>query len=395
MNILEKFFSINKYTEHSNLCNKVKISLLGIKLTFTIQKKKNKIKSCVAVIDCGGIGDYMMCRPYFKYLKQSPKFKGAYFIYLCKDAYKEMTKIYDKDIFNEVIPYDKNYKKIKKELNKKYEIDTLINIYGLSKGNGFRGWKKRYNLIKNLNIKNKIADVTIDNKEDLKNKNLKIYNTLILTEPNVFDLERRRQFFSKLTGVSIPQINKKIVPFFDFQKDYICISPYTNTRKRDYDNKKWIEILNYLIENTGKDIQIVLLGGKNDRIEIDLIFKNLKSNNKCINLSGLIDASLLPSILKNAKCLISMETGTVHIAESVNCPTLCISCGAYYGKMLPYKNPNIHYVFPDKFEELLLKNNPNMLKDFYQANWTFSAKDILSEKVINYINKYLPISPKG
>ena len=387
-NLLQKIFFIQKIIDEKEF-TRININLLGLKIKF---KALNKIENCVAIVDCGGIGDYMICRPYFKYLKESPKFKDCNFIYLCKDAYQDMVKTYDNDVFKDVITYDEDYKATKKAL-KKFKIHTLINLFSLSRGNNFRGWLTRHNLIKNLKIKRKIADVTIETNDDLKNPNLKIFNEFIVTKNKPFELERRRQFFEKVAETSIPHISKQITPIIDFSKEYICISLFTGYKKRNYDESKWIEVLNYLIENISQDTQLLFLGSNNDKNNIQQILNKLNNSSHCINFAGISNISLVPSILKNAKLLIALETGTVHIAESVNCPTICISCGAHYGRFLPYNNQNISYVFPDKFEDLLIEKNKDILDTFYQANWTYKVKDIPSEKIIKEIDKFLSSAP--
>ena len=189
-----KILNIQKKVKNKEF-TRITVTFLGVKINFKI---RTKIKNCVAIVNCDRIGDYMFCRPYFRFLKESPKFKNSYFIYLCKETYQDMIKNYDSNIFDEVITYNKDYKTLIKYL-KKYEIEILINTTGLNKKNSFRGWLVRYNLVKNLKAKKKIADVIIDTEEDLKNPNLKIYDELVVTRTKDFELERRRQFFEKLS----------------------------------------------------------------------------------------------------------------------------------------------------------------------------------------------------
>ena len=382
-----KFLNIQKKVKNKEF-TRITVTFLGVKINFKI---RTKIKNCVAIVNCDRIGDYMFCRPYFRFLKESPKFKNSYFIYLCKETYQDMIKNYDSNIFDEVITYNKDYKTLIKYL-KKYEIEILINTTGLNKKNSFRGWLVRYNLVKNLKAKKKIADVIIDTEEDLKNPNLKIYDELVVTRTKDFELERRRQFFEKLSGINIPQTEKKIQALvnFNFSKDYMCISLFTTATKRNYDENKWIDILNYILNKIPDDMQLIFLGGINDRLKIGNIIEQLNSNSfKCVNLAGLCNISLVPSILKKSKLLLSTETGTVHIAESVNCPTICISCGAFYGRFLPYNTDKISYIFPDEFDKILKENDTKKLESFYLANWTYSTKDIPSQKVIKEIDKFL------
>jgi lipopolysaccharide heptosyltransferase II len=104
-----------------------------------------------------------------------------------------------------------------------------------------------------------------------------------------------------------------------FLKDkYIAIAPgaahYT---------KKWpIEYFMELVEILGKtqNEKIVILGGLDDTDDGN----ELELNNKVINLTGKL--SLLESaiIIKNAKVLISNDSGVMHIATAVQTPVLAI-----------------------------------------------------------------------
>lgn len=387
MKLLENVFSIKNVEDKRKNCKHKIITILGIKIK--LRNKTEKIKNCVAILDCYGIGDYMMCRPYFQYLRNCPKYKDSFFIFLKNSGYNNIPEIYDDGFFDVIISIPKDLKALKKELDYNYEITTVINLYTLLKQINFIDYCNLHNLVKTLNVKHSIADIITESENDLNNKNLKIYDTCITTKPKYFELERRRQFFENLTQTSIPKTNKKIEPLFDLKQDYICLSLCSNSLNRSYDNKKWIVILNYLIANTPNNMQLVFLGSQKERGKIDNILQNLKSNNKCKNIAGTTTPALLPVLLKGAKCLISVETGTVHIAESVNCPTLCMSCGAYWHRFLPYENTVINYVLPDGFDELLKEDNPEKLTQFYYANYTFTTLDIKPEKVIKYINKYL------
>jgi ADP-heptose:LPS heptosyltransferase len=44
----------------------------------------------------------------------------------------------------------------------------------------------------------------------------------------------------------------------------------------------------------------------------------------------------LVSIIASAQCLISNETGAVHVAAAVGTPSICVLGGGHYGQFLPY-----------------------------------------------------------
>ena len=96
-----------------------------------IFKKKDK---AVLFFEPGGIGDYMFCRPFFKFIKQSEKFKNLKIIYVVKDYFHEFMNAYDFDYFDEIISYnifdfetDRHYRKYLFNKLNKYKFIQIVN----------------------------------------------------------------------------------------------------------------------------------------------------------------------------------------------------------------------------------------------------------------------------
>jgi len=118
--IIKNIFSITNSKTHKI------ITVFFIK--FKIKRNKKSKIPYLVLLDPGGIGDYTFCRPYFKYIKKSPKYKSYKIIYITKDIYADMTKCYNSSSFDEILGYNtKNYKYLFKHL-KGYNIKTLINL---------------------------------------------------------------------------------------------------------------------------------------------------------------------------------------------------------------------------------------------------------------------------
>ena len=311
-------------------------------------------------------------------------------IFFCKNIYKEFLYNYEKEIFDEIIPYSTMTSKILNHHLKKYKFEYLINLYSLVEENDYlTAWPVRQNLIKQIKTKCKIADVTASNNFE-RNKNLKMWDKLIVTEPNCFELERRRQFFERLLEIPIPKEDTSLIPLCNFKKDYIVISLFTNVPERNYSKEKWIQIINHILQNSNNELQLLFIGVNKDKKGAEEILNNIDDKyNPCKNIIGLNAISLLPSILSGAKFLLSCETGTVHIANAVECKTICLSCGAYYGRFLPYNTGNVEYIFPDEFQHLVDSNNQTELQKFYKFNDQFSTSDINVEKVIKVVDRYI------
>ena len=216
---------------------------------------------------------------------------------------------------------------------------------------------------------------------DIK-KRFSEFNNIIVTECVGYEWERKRIFFERALDIKIKSENLNITPLIDFREKYITISLMAMNVYRCYSNEKWIDVLEYIIRNTRDDVKLLFIGGKIDFDLTNSLISKLSNKNRCVNLCGLIDSSMIPVVLKNSEFLLSPETGTVHIAAALNCPTICLSCGANYGRCLPHEN--VTYVYPDEFDEILVHSSEE-IKDFYYFNYKYKTESISPNK----INKYL------
>ncbi|MFX5734413.1 glycosyltransferase family 9 protein, partial [Acinetobacter baumannii] len=55
-----------------------------------------------------------------------------------------------------------------------------------------------------------------------------------------------------------------------------------------------------------------------------------------INLSGKTSLPQLLSVLRGARCLLSVDTGSVHLAAAVGCTVFGIFNGSQYKRFAPY-----------------------------------------------------------
>lgn len=362
------------------------ISILFFKFKF---KRKLKTPTLV-LIEPGGIGDYMFCRPFFKYIKLSPKFKNHKIILVTKDIYRDMSMCYDGMYFDKIVGYNtRNYKKIIKELNN-YNVCTLINLRCVVFEEK-QDWYIRYNIANGIRAKEKIISIlNVKNEEFKKLGQFKIYNKIIFSNNALFELERRREFFENILNIPIALESKEISQIYNVNKKHIAVSIMAIDKGRQYSLDKWITILNHIIDNTSSDTEILFLGIESEFKMIQKLIDNLKDNSRCTNIAGKIPISILPLVLEKCSFLLSVETGTVHIAESVGCKTICLCNGSFYGRFQPYINGLVKYVYPREFLSFLEKNkNTSAMLDFYGFNPQFLTETILESDVIKEINLLL------
>lgn len=349
---------------------------------FFNRKEKDKY---LLLIEPGGIGDYIFCRPFFKYFKESLKYKDYKIIYLAKDIYADFVSTFDGEYFDKIIAYNtkalernKNYQKyLYSEINS-YHIDTLINLRGITPFIKDIGFRRR--LVKSVKARKKIVDVIPDKNNNVSNLKISMYNEPIIDywgkEYNyLFENERRRLFFEKILELKIPKteldFDKNNLLFDYINRDFIVLSICTNDSKRLYPREKWIHIAKYILENKPKTY-LYFIGTNNEKNKIDEVVSAIDSP-YCCNLAGMIPISVLPMFLSKSKMLLGVETGTVHIANLVGCKTICFSNGLSYGRFHPYPNNKSGYLYPEKFEEYIKTASQNELIKIYCGESSFDT----------------------
>jgi len=103
-------------------------------------------------------------------------------------------------------------------------------------------------------------------------------------------------------------------------QDYIVINPAASSPKRSWLAERYAAVADYAINNYG--VKVVLSGGP-AQVEKDLAQAvESHSQNQLINLVGKTSLKELATVLKNAKAVISPDTGPAHIAAAVGTPTI-------------------------------------------------------------------------
>ena len=74
--------------------------------------------------------------------------------------------------------------------------------------------------------------------------------------------------------------------------------------------KEWINFINLLILYT--NFKIVIVGNKNEIMKNNLIYTAINKNINFLNLTGKTSFNELVSVVKNALCVISSDTGVMH-----------------------------------------------------------------------------------
>ena len=166
---------------------------------------------------------------------------------------------------------------------------------------------------------------------------------------------------------------------------WIILHAGVSEKKREYPFDLWVETAQRLIEEFG--YQVLLTGGPSEKELTDQL--QLAIGERSFSMGGYFSLIELVALINKAPLLISVNTGTVHIAAAVNTPVIVLYAltnpqhfpWKAVGKVLPYsipedlhsKNEVIRYVNQKYFSSTF-----NMVYPFEIIS---AAKDILNDSL--------------
>lgn len=171
-----------------------------------------------------------------------------------------------------------------------------------------------------------IFDENTNINETFKNIGIKIDN--IEKKHNVFDI---RQFHATDLGFMLtpkemtcefyPDKNEENIELrSEFSNGYVVLHPVQTWPSRTWSKDNWIELINLLKQN---NINYVLVGKDDKETGYFDIIKKVYEFNKDdegfgINLLNNTTLSQTWNIINNAKCIITMDSGILHLAGTTN-----------------------------------------------------------------------------
>jgi ADP-heptose:LPS heptosyltransferase len=130
---------------------------------------------------------------------------------------------------------------------------------------------------------------------------------------------------------------------------------------------------------------IVICGGNGDRIYADA-FKEAFAGS-ATDLTGATRLKELLTILHRAEALVTVDTGSVHLAAAVGCRILGIYNGSQYGRFSPYPvqmTNKVISIYPTEIAEDLI--NPTMIQQKYLYTVTIPYQWVQPKQVIENLN---------
>ena len=377
------------------MLNRLKGILYEITGLFAASGNRKKQSSAILIVKTDEIGDYLLWRCFLKELSTSERFSGKTVHFCGNSSWKSLFDAFDSDGIQHTIWLEKLC--FKKDLF--YRFRFLKNIY-----------RERYLIVINPTysrdkrnddaiVKAAMAGETIGmvgNPESVKPYELGydkgLYTQLFdHSEKPLFEFLRNRLFTEFITGTQ-SQIKNTLVPFnrlpvlpIELPEKFAVVFPGSRSKSRIWPTDYFIAVCNYLYTSYG--FTIVIAGAGADKIYTTAFADQYQY--PCINLYGSTTLPQMLSLLKNAQCLLSVDTGSVHLAAAAGCAVFGVFNGSQYKRFAPYPPeiaPDFFAIYPDEVEAEL--SDAELVKKKYEFVVPVPYSSVSPEKMIQKIAAY-------
>lgn len=334
--------------------------LWGVKVKNTPIEKKTLL-----LVRTSHIGDYILWRKMFAYIRKSRRFEGYKITLVGNKSWKGLFEHFDADTVDETIWLDMHrfkkdmryrYSALKKVSRSGFEIviNTIFSRCKREDDAFVMACKKAYK------IGHESDDTNIFFYEKGYDKNL--YDELFKDERTyLFELIRDVHFTEFLINEQLPANitprflpEEQKMPSYWNEQDYFVVFPGSSSPKKMWKPEYFAAVAQFVAERYG--LKVVIGGGPGDKEYVAGFLQYYKG--AVIDLCGKTSLVEFAQVLQDAKMLISIDTGSVHVAAAVDCPVFAIYNGSHYGRYNPYPeyiSKKMFGIYPDSIDEQINK----------------------------------------
>lgn len=367
-------------------------------MVFVISLSKRQInKRSLLIIRLDSIGDYILLRNFFKFLREDERYKN-YKITLCGNiVWKDLAEHFDKTAFDNFIWLDR--KQFKENFSYRYSF--LKKIYKLGFEIALETTYSREilfgdSLVKVSQAKERIGCTgSIDKTAKWKRGILSdaFYTKLLpSTKSNLFEFYRNKEFFEQLLNKKLA-IKKtsmdcsNIAVQLPTTKNFIVVFPGAQFQNRIWSAVNYAQVIGKILLTT--DYAIVLAGSHLDKKIADTIVHAV-GGSRIVDMTGKTTLLEMTKLVAGASLVIANETMGVHIAAAVNVPFVCISNGQHLGRFNPYPAEIFgdgYYIYPEQISAQIDKLSK--LIEEYRFEGIHDINTIHPEKVMTLVEVVL------
>ena len=369
-----------------------------------LNRLKGILYDCIGLLACSGsrppsglkllivktdeIGDFMLWHNFLQELVSADQFKGHEIHFCGNSSWKSLFETFDNNLVQQCFWLQK----VRFKKNMRYRLDFLANIY-----------RQQYTCVINPTFSRdkRNDDAIVKSSKSPKNigmvanlESVRSYErgydkglyTRLFDHPEkpVFEFIRNLLFTEFVTGrkslVQDTKIDTNKLPSLPagLPEKYFVVFPGSRSKARIWPATNFVTVSKHLFEQYGWTA--VVCGGPDDAEYADAF--NAAYTNPSIDLTGKTSLPQLMTVLKNAQCLLSVDTGSVHLAAATGCTVFGIYNGSQYGRFAPYPAsmaPNFYPVYPDNVEAELA--DASLVKQKYEFVVDVPYSAVTPEKI--------------
>lgn len=373
----------------------------GIGWLASLGPRSSSGRKKMLIIRVDEIGDYMLWHRFLGELTKADKFKDHEVHFIGNQSWKALFNQFDAASAWVSHTWWMDKIRFKKEMG--YRLGLLKKIYRENYDiviNPTFSRDKRYDdsIVTAARARERIGMVA--NQESIHpyeigyDKNL--YTRLFHhPEKPIFEFLRNRLFTEFVTGHPSSIQNTLVDPALlpapkqGLPEKYFVVFPGSRSAARIWPTHYFNRVSQYLHETHGWTP--VVAGTRSDETYTNAFCEN--SHTPVTNLTGQTNLPDMLTLLKNAQCLISVDTGSIHLAAAVGGKVFGIFNGSQYKRFAPYPESlasHVYPIYPDTIEKEL--QNPELVLQKYEFVVPISYASVPPEKVILTIHQHF--SPK-
>lgn len=328
-------------------------------------RKRSRVKKLL-LVRVDEIGDCMLWRPFIHEVVSSDTYQGYEFHFCGNQSWKSLLLCFDKEKFTKYFWMDKIA--FKKRMGYRFRFLSLI-------------YQERYDIVINPTFsRDKRYDDSIvkaarsplrlgmvANQESVSTYEIgydKNFYTQLFDHPEkpIFEFYRNRLFSNFITSTESAITNTKVdqqclpaVPY-PLPEKYFVVFPGSRSKERIWPTENFIRVSQYLFENYGWTA--LVCGTVADTVYTDAFCEGYPYLMQ--NVTGQTSLTDMLAIFAKAQCLLSVDTGSVHLAAAVGCTVFGIFNGSQYKRFAPYPTElahNFYAIYPDEIENELAQDS--------------------------------------
>ncbi len=345
------------------------------------------------------LGDYLMCRPFFRALKQSPEYKNAPLFFAGNQILKGLAEELDAEVLDGFFWLDRN--RFINSLGYRFRMLAAIRRMGFSTviypSHTRQFWLE--SIVRVSGAGTRITGSSVGKYMNEMEQALSAgwYSKVAETGSKpLFEFYRNRAFFQAIAPAAGGVSSLFESCFKEIKKqNLILLAPGASTSERQWPAENFARLLSELsllfpLHRFG------LIGAASERETAERIISI--SGTKARNYAGALSLPESMNLLAQAILLISNESGPVHMAATTGTACVCISNGNHFSRWNPYPESlanNILTCYPASFGNA--EENKEKLTRLYHNHSSLPASEVAFSDVLQSsvaLLKQIPEQPE-